>query len=81
MNKALWIFLILVFILILILEIQIPNYLISHKELGKASVYDYFWNEWRGFWLIFGFVGCLALILFSKLIVKYIIQREENYYE
>lgn len=81
MNKILWVILISIFIFILVLEIQIPEYLKSHKDVNRVSVYDYFWYEWRGFWLFFGLVGCVVLILFSKLIVEYIIQREESYYE
>lgn len=34
-----------------------------------------------GYSIFFGFVGCWALILLSKVVMAALLQREENYYE
>ncbi len=41
----------------------------------------YFWQKIPIFDAIFGFIGCIVLILFSKGIGHHFLQREENYYE
>ena len=33
------------------------------------------------FWALFGFLGCALLILVSKAIGKYFLQRREDYYD
>ncbi len=39
------------------------------------------WSKVAGFFSLFGLLGCLALIGFSKLIGHYWLQREEDYYD
>lgn len=34
-----------------------------------------------GFYAFFGFLGCVAIILVSKALGRYLLQREEDYYE
>ena len=39
------------------------------------------WSHILGFFALFGFVGCVALIVISKLIGHYWLQRKEDYYD
>ncbi|MCX8155795.1 MAG: hypothetical protein N3J91_04985 [Verrucomicrobiae bacterium] len=38
-------------------------------------------EKWPGFWAVFGFVGCVFLIVASKAFGKLGIMREEDYYD
>ncbi|KJS85499.1 MAG: hypothetical protein JM58_08670 [Peptococcaceae bacterium BICA1-8] len=40
----------------------------------------YFWQTFKGFDVIYGFVGCAAIIVISKKLGKLFIQRDEKYY-
>lgn len=42
---------------------------------------QYWWHGLVGFDLIFGFIGCIAIIVISKLAGKAFIQRKEDYYD
>ncbi|KAF0187653.1 MAG: hypothetical protein FD168_2377 [Desulfobulbaceae bacterium] len=42
---------------------------------------DFPWENWFGFFSIFGFVGCVGLVLGAKYILRPLLKREENYYE
>ncbi|GAH15262.1 unnamed protein product [marine sediment metagenome] len=39
------------------------------------------WSHITGFFSLFGFIGCLILIGFAKLIGHYWLQRKEDYYD
>jgi hypothetical protein len=39
------------------------------------------WSHIPAFWSFFGFVGCVLIIVISKAIGKYILQRGEDYYD
>ena len=41
----------------------------------------YWWHGFIGFDIVYGFLGCLLLIMVSKSLGKMIIQRKEDYYE
>lgn len=41
----------------------------------------HWWNSIPGFYALFGFVGCVAIIVISKWIGKILLQRKEGYYE
>lgn len=41
----------------------------------------YWWHGFLGFDLIYGFIGCTAIIVVSKLAGKAFIQRKEDYYD
>ncbi|MCX7824176.1 MAG: hypothetical protein N2689_01280 [Verrucomicrobiae bacterium] len=36
-------------------------------------------EHWPGFWSAFGLLGCGMLVLFSKLLGRYVISRSEDY--
>ncbi|MEE9143576.1 MAG: hypothetical protein V3U06_02260 [Candidatus Binatia bacterium] len=52
------------------------DYLFQGEE-GHAA----FWNHMWGFFAFFGFIGCVAIIVISKLIGHSWLQRGENYYD
>ena len=39
------------------------------------------WAHVPAFWALFGFLGCALIILVSKAIGKYFLQRREDYYD
>ena len=47
---------------------------IIHRHLS------YHWEGLLGFYSIYGFIGCTAIVLGSKLLRR-MVQREEDYYE
>ncbi len=42
---------------------------------------EHWWNAIPGFYALFGFIGCVAIIVLSKWIGKLLLQRREEYYE
>lgn len=39
------------------------------------------WEEWPGFYAIYGFVACVILVLVSKYILRPLAMRDEKYYD
>jgi hypothetical protein len=39
------------------------------------------WEEWIGFEAVYGFVGCVLLVLVSKYLLRPMVMRDEDYYE
>jgi sterol desaturase/sphingolipid hydroxylase (fatty acid hydroxylase superfamily) len=39
------------------------------------------WEEWPGFYAIFGFVACVMLVLFAKYVLRPAVKRNEDYYD
>lgn len=39
------------------------------------------WSHIAGFFSLFGFIGCLLIIGFAKLLGRYWLQREEDHYD
>jgi len=54
--------------LLLVLEIFV------HKHTYFA------WEEWFGFYAVYGFVSCVLLVLVAKYILRPLVKREEDYY-
>ena len=48
----------------------------SHDEDHGQS---HWWNKFPGFFILFGFLGCILLILFSKKLGKFLLKDEEYY--
>jgi hypothetical protein len=44
-----------------------------HEEFGFAA--------WLGYYAVFGFVACCALVLAAKEILRRLVARPENYYD
>ena len=43
--------------------------------------HGHWWNRIPGFYIFFGFLGCLGLILAAKILGKNFLFRDENYYD
>ncbi len=41
----------------------------------------HWWNTIPGFYALFGFIGCVAIIVLSKWIGMLLLQRREEYYD
>ena len=39
------------------------------------------WEGWFGFYAVFGFVACVALVLAAKYVLRPIVMRDEGYYD
>ena len=39
------------------------------------------WEQWPGFYAVYGFVACVVLILISKYILRPLVMRSENFYD
>jgi len=48
-----------------------------HHEPGHS----HWWNEIPGFFIFFGFFGCVIIILFAKTLGKKVLDRPEDYYD
>ena len=70
--KRVWI---LVCIIVLIVSVLLDLFLAEHGHV------DFPWLHIPAFFSMFGFLGCLLLIGFSKLIGHYWLQRREDYYD
>lgn len=44
-----------------------------HEEFG--------WAEWFGFYAVYGFCACVALVLAAKEILRRLVMRPEDYYD
>ena len=41
----------------------------------------YQWENWPGFYAVFGFVSCVLLVLVSKYLLRPLVKRSEDYYD
>lgn len=39
------------------------------------------WEQWPGFYAVFGFVACVLLVLVSRYLLRPLVMRDEDYYE
>jgi len=39
------------------------------------------WEEWPGFYAIYGFVACVILVLLAKYVLRTLVKRDEDYYD
>lgn len=66
-------------ILVIILIALIISVLIDLPLHGGYG--DFAWSKILGFFALFGLIGCVALILISKWLGHYWLQRKEDYYD
>jgi membrane protein YdbS with pleckstrin-like domain len=57
----------------LVLLLAIEPFILKHPYFA--------WEEWFGFYAIYGFVACVLLVLVAKYILRPIVKREEDYYD
>jgi hypothetical protein len=71
--KRIWI---TVFAVTLVLFVPVDFLLHSGQDHG-----DFPWSHVPGFFALFGFVGCVIIVVVSKLLGHYWLQRKEGYYD
>lgn len=49
--------------------------------LGAQQQGEFWWSPIYGFFALFGFSGCLAIVLAAKYVLAPWLQRDESYYE
>lgn len=42
---------------------------------------DHWWSSIPAFYILYGFVGCVVIIFFSKALGKLVLQKKEDYYD
>jgi threonine/homoserine/homoserine lactone efflux protein len=72
MKQWHWILLCVVVVLSVIAEFIVPH------DPGHA---EHWWSVIPAFYAFFGFVGCVVIILFSKALGKWFLQKREDYYD
>jgi len=50
-------------------------------EFAMPHDAEHWWSVVPGFFMLFGFVGCLVIIFFSKALGKLFLQQDEDYYD
>ena len=51
-------------------------------RLTGFDKHPYFkWEQWPGFYAVYGFVACVLLVLIAKHILRPLVMRAENYYD
>lgn len=48
---------------------------------SQDSAHESWWNRIPGFFIIFGFLGAVLLVVMAKALGKYLIQKKEDYYD
>jgi hypothetical protein len=71
MKKWHWIGLSLLTLSSLVVEFS------THHDSG----HHHWWNQIPAFWILFGFAGCLALIVVAKILGKLFLNQKEDYYD
>lgn len=65
--------------ILLLVSILIVCFLGFFVYPGHES--HYFWERIPVFEALFGFIGCIVLIVFSKILGHYLLEKEEDYYD
>ena len=71
--KRVWV---LIFISVLVIFVLLDLLLVS----GHVHI-EFPWSRIAGFFSLFGFIGCLAIMAVAKLLGHYWLQRKEDYYD
>lgn len=59
--------------------VVLADFLFFLEQFDKHALYE--WENWPGFYAVYGFVACVLLVLISKYILRPLIKRDEDYYE
>jgi hypothetical protein len=70
--KRVWV---LIFVSMLIIFVLLDLLLV----IGHIHI-EFPWSHIAGFFSLFGFIGCLAIVAVAKLLGHYWLQRKEDYY-
>ena len=60
--------------------VAIPSALLEWHSTHESHG-SYWWTGSPGFDLLYGFIGCVVIVLFSKVIGSVWLQRSEDYYQ
>jgi lysylphosphatidylglycerol synthetase-like protein (DUF2156 family) len=55
------------------------DFLFYSENFDKHAKFT--WENWPGFYAVYGFVACVLLVLISKYILRPLVMRDEDYYE
>ncbi len=55
------------------------DFLFLSSRFDKHAVFE--WENWPGFYAVFGFVACVALVLVAKYVLRPLVMRDEDYYD
>lgn len=55
------------------------DFLFQENLLDKHA--EFSWEDWPGFYPVFGFVACVMLVLIAKYVLRPIVMRKEDYYD
>jgi hypothetical protein len=55
------------------------DFLFLSDSFDKHAKFE--WENWPGFYAVYGFVACVLLVLVSKYILRPLVKRDEDYYE
>ncbi len=67
--------------IVLILFLLTLLSLYAELSFSVDAGHGHWWNKIPGFFIFFGLLGCILLILFAKALGKYWLIRDENYYD
>ena len=55
------------------------DFLFISESYDKHAIFE--WENWPGFYAVFGFVACVLLVLIAKYILRPLVMRDEDYYD
>ena len=55
------------------------DFLFYSDTFDKHAIFE--WENWPGFYAVYGFVACVVLVLISKYVLRPLVMRDEDYYE
>ena len=55
------------------------DFLFISELYDKHAIFE--WENWPGFYAVFGFVACVLLVLIAKYILRPLVMRDEDYYD
>jgi len=73
-KKNIWYILAVLAVIAIIIGFVVPT---GEGEHGHV----FWWSHIQVFFGVFGFLGCIVLILFAKKLVNYWLERKEDYYD
>jgi len=54
--------------------------LVVEFSMHHNSTHHHWWTSIPAFWIFFGFLGCIILIIFAKTLGKLLLNKKEDYY-
>jgi len=66
--------------IVVLLILDVVYIILSKQHIINRHV-AYQWEEYWGFYSIYGFVACVILVLVSKYILRPLVKRKEDYYD